>query len=98
MMIATSARMVQKKCALHTVQVPKSYVWPQSSFFVKQKRLLNEGPSSLGSQMQLQSGFLLWNSPGANSISQPQQENIPEHLDGSKQRAEFGAIDLLPPH
>ena len=74
MMIATSAVEWFRK----SVQVPKSYVWAQSSFFVKQKRLLNQGPSSSGSQMQLQSGFLLWNSPGANSISQPQQENIPE--------------------
>ena len=73
MMIGTSVEWFRK-----SVQVPKSYVWAQSSFFVKQKRLLNQGPSSSGSQMQLQSGFLLWNSPGANSISQPQQENIPE--------------------
>ena len=73
MMIGTSVEWFRK-----SVQVPKSYVWAQSSFFVKQKRLLNQGPSSSGSQMQLQSGFLLWNSPGANGISQPQQEDIPE--------------------
>ena len=65
--------MVQKKCASS-----QELCMGPKQFFFKQKRLLNQGPSSSGSQMQLQSGFLLWNSPGANSISQPQQENIPE--------------------
>ena len=41
---------------------------------------------------------LLWQLPGSNSVSEPQEEDVFEHLNCSHQRIELGTFNLLPPH
>ena len=41
--------------------------------------------------------LLLWQLPSADGVSEPQEENVFEHLDGGEHGVELGAVNLLPP-
>ena len=40
---------------------------------------------------------MLWQPPSSDSVSEPQEEDVFEHLDGGEYWVELGAVYLLPP-
>ena len=41
--------------------------------------------------------LLVWQSPGPDGVSEPEEEDVFEHLDGGEERVQLGALYLLPP-
>ena len=41
--------------------------------------------------------LLVWQSPGPDSVSKPEEEDVFKHLDGGEERVQLGALYLLPP-
>ena len=41
--------------------------------------------------------LLVWQSPGPDGVSEPEEEDVFEHLDGGEHWVELGAVNFLPP-